>query len=383
MNRSILEVPQIPSDFGFTEEHELARAEARRFLSERCTINEVRRLTTDMAGFDRALFREMAGMGWLGLTVKEAWSGLALDALHQALLLEEMGRVLLPSPYFGSLLAVTAIVQAGSASQCADLLPPIVKGERVATLALLEPNASWDPAEVTTTAEPAADGFVLRGTKTHVLFGNAADLVIVPCREPTGHIAFFAVDLPTPSATMTAETPLDSTRRMARLVLEGARVGRAARLEQEDPAALSRTHLAGAALLAAEMTGGIERVLGLTRDYATTRMQFGRPIGAFQAVKHPIVDVMLGCEQARSLALGAAVALDQDPASVEVLSRSAKAYASDVYVFAAKKGVQLHGGFGFTWDCDVHFYFKRALWSRGTLGDGVFHRRQLARTILG
>lgn len=383
MNASILEVPQVPNDFGFTEEHELARAEARRFLSERCSMNEVRRLTTDAVGFDRALFREIAGMGWLGLTMREEWGGLGLGALHQALLLEEMGRVLLPSPFFGSLLAVTAIVQGGSDSQCTELVPPIVKGDRIATLALLEPSASWDPAEVTTTAEPADDGFVLRGAKTHVLFGNAADLVIVPCREPTGHIALFAVGLPTPGATMTAETPLDSTRRMARLVLEGVRVARAARLERDGLAALSRTQLAGAALLAAEMTGGIERVLGITRDYATTRIQFGRPIGAFQAVKHPIVDVMLGCEQARSLSLGAAIAQDSDVASAEVLARSAKAYASDVYVFAAKKGVQLHGGFGFTWDCDVHFYFKRALWSRGTLGDGVFHRRHLARAILG
>lgn len=383
MDATILEVPRLPTDFGFTEEHELARAEARRFLAERCSITEIRRLTTEAVGFDRGLFREIAGMGWLGLTVKEAWGGLDLDALHQALLLEEMGRVLLPSPYFGSLLAVTAIVHGGSASQCAELVPPIVKGDRIATLALLEPNASWDPAEVTTTAEPADDGFILRGTKTHLLFGNAADLAIVPCREPTGQIALFAVDLPTPCATMTAETPLDSTRRMARLGLDGVRVARAARLEQDGLGALSRTHLAGAALLAAEMTGGIERVLGITRDYAATRIQFGRPIGAFQAVKHPIVDVMLGCEQTRSLALGAAVALDHDTTSAEVLARSAKAYASDVYVFAAKKGVQLHGGFGFTWDCDVHFYFKRALWSRGTLGDGVFHRGRLARAILG
>lgn len=343
---------------------------------------EVRRLATDVAGFDRELFREIAGMGWLGLTVKEEWGGLGLGALHQALLLEEMGRVLLPSPYFASLLAVTAVLQAGSDAQKRELVPALLSGDRIATLALLEPNASWEPSEVLATAEPSGDGFILRGTKTHVLFGNAADLVVVPCREPSGQCSLFAVELPCPGAVMTAETPLDTTRRMSRLVLNGVRVARAARLEQDGLSALAWTQLSGAAFLAAEMTGGIERVLGLTRDYASTRIQFGRPIGAFQAVKHPIVDMMLGCEQARSLALGACVCMDHDAASVEPLSRSAKAYASEAYVFAAKKGVQLHGGFGFTWDCDVHFYFKRALFCRGTLGDGIFHRRKLAQALL-
>lgn len=380
---SLLEAPAIPNDFGFTEEHELARNEARRFLEERCPLTEIRRLVEDPVGYDPALHRDLVGLGWLGLTSPEAHGGLALDSLHQALLLEEMGRVLLPSPYFASLLALWAIERAGSDAQRAALVPAIVKGERVATLALTEPDVSWEPTDVTATAEAADGGYVLRGVKTHVLFGNAATLVVVPCREPGGGVALFAVDLPSAGVAIEAESALDSTRRTSRLTLDGVRVAKSARLDGDGGAALFAVTIRGAALLASEMVGGIERTLGITREYACTRIQFGRPIGAFQAVKHPIVDMMLGCEAARSQALGAAVALDRDPGSAEALARGAKVLASDAYLFAVKKGVQLHGGYGFTWDCDVHFYFKRAMWSRGTLGDAVFHRRAIAKMLLG
>ena len=379
---SILEVPAVPADFGFTEEHALARGEARRFLEDRSPMSEIRRLAEDETGFDRTLFSDIAKLGWLGLAAPTELGGLGLDDLHLVLLMEEMGRVLLASPYFGSLLAVFAIEQAGSAAQQKALAPPIIRGDRIATFALAEPEGSFEPGELSTTAEPAGSGFVIRGTKTHVLFGNVADACIVPCREPGGGTALFVVDLPVDGARIELEKPLDTTRRMARITFDGVRVASSARLEGDAAAALSATHLFGALMLAAEMTGGIERTLGITRDYAATRIQFGRPIGAFQAVKHPIVDMMIGCEYARSLAVGAAVARKSDPVRAEALARSAKAHAGDAFLFASKKGVQLHGGFGFTWDCDVHFYFKRALWSRVTLGDGAFHRRHIARMIL-
>jgi acyl-CoA dehydrogenase len=380
---TILDAPRIPHDFGFTDEHALAAAEARRFLDERCPLTEVRRLVDDRAGFDAALFRELAALGWIGLTLEESLGGAGLDMLHQALLLEEMGRVLLPSPYLASVFALAAIETAGTNLQCGALLPPIVKGECIGTLALSEPGASWEPEDVSATAEASGGGYVLRGVKTHVLFAHAANLVVMPCKEPSGRIGLFVVDLPAPRVTVEAETSLDTTRRMARVTLDAVRVQKNARLEGDGLKALRAVHLRGFALLAAEACGGIERTLGLTRDYAATRIQFGRPIGAFQAVKHPIVDMMIACEQARSLALGAAVALDRDPVAREALARSAKAFASDAFVSAAKKAVQLHGGFGFTWDCDVHFYFKRALWCRSTLGDGIFHRGHVARLILG
>jgi len=166
------------------------------------------------------------------------------------------------------------------------------------------------------------------------------------------------------------------------MALESVRVGREARLEGSGEAALHRTHVRGFAVLAAEMVGAADAALVMTRDYAINRKQFGRQIGFFQAVKHPIVDVMIGIELARNHVLGAAAALDHDSADAEISARMAKSLASDVFATAVRKGVQLHGGYGFTIDCDMHLYFKRALWSRATLGDGPHHRRHLAAALL-
>jgi len=227
---------------------------------------------------------------------------------------------------------------------------------------------------------------VLRGVKSLVLAGAHAGLVIAPFREPGGRLSLFAVELPAGGVRVEPEIGVDPTRRSARVVFEGVRVAREARLGEGAPGgerALARAHLRGMAALAAEMVGGAEAVLGLTRDYAIARKQFGKQIGAFQGVKYPIVDTMVGVELARTHVIGAAAALDQTPDDAEVAARMAKAIASDVYPVAVRRGVQLHGGYGFTWDCDVHFYFKRALWSRATLGDGAHHRRRLASALLG
>jgi alkylation response protein AidB-like acyl-CoA dehydrogenase len=171
---------------------------------------------------------------------------------------------------------------------------------------------------------------------------------------------------------------------MARVELNAARVPQEARLGEGDAAeALRRIHTAGHTLAAASLLGGGEAVLASTRDYANERVQFDRPIGAFQAVKHPLVDVMIELELSRSLSVGAATELDAGSPAAERLGRMAKAAATDAFLFACDRGVQLHGGFGFTWDCDVHFYFKRALWGAATLGDGRHHRRHLAMMLGG
>jgi alkylation response protein AidB-like acyl-CoA dehydrogenase len=300
-----------------------------------------------------------------------------------ALLFEEMGRALLPSPFFGSWLALEALRRAGKETDCERLYPAIVRGERNASLAFLEPGGSWEPDDLRTTAEPVPGGFRLSGTKTHVMFGASAHVIIVPAREPSGEVSLFVVDLPSKKVSVEPESTLDATRRMVRVELDGALVSSAAKLERDGRTALGETFLRAFAMLACEMVGGAERILGLTRDYAISRIQFGRPIGSFQAVKHPIVDAMVGVEHARSLSLAAAVALDVDARRAEPLARGAKAFASDIYVAVAKKGVQLHGGYGFTWDCDVHFWFKRAVVSRGLLGEPVFHRQRIADALLG
>lgn len=377
----LLESPSIPADFGFSADHDLARQEARRYLTERCPMSEVRRLASDPVGFDAVVWKELASMGWLGLSARTDVGGLGLDTLHLALLFDEMGRALLPSPFFSTALVLDVVERAGNDDQRRRFCAPIIRGETIGAIALTEPNGSWEPKDTMTSATPVADGFVLDGVKTHVLFGGSASLLVTPCRDPDGELGLYVVELPVRGARVEPEVMVDSTRRSARITLEHVTVACDARLEGAAMPALTQTSVLGYGLLAAEMVGGIEAVLGLTRDYAVSRIQFGRPIGAFQAVKHPIVDMMVGCELARSLAYGAAAVANRDQEKAEIFARMAKAHASDVFAFAVKKGVQLHGGFGFTWDCDVHFYFKRALWSRSTLGDAVHHRRHLADAL--
>ncbi|HKJ24083.1 MAG TPA: acyl-CoA dehydrogenase family protein, partial [Myxococcota bacterium] len=347
---------------------------------ERCPIEEVRRLAGDPLGHDPGVWKAMAELGWTGLTIPEAHGGAGLGNLHQALLLEEMGRRLLPSPYLGGALAALALARAGDDAQQARWLPGIASGERVATLGWLEPEGSWEPGDVAATARRDGDGYRLSGAKAHALAGEHAELLVAPFAVD-GEVALFALE---GGWDARAEVSVDPTRRTARLRFDDVAVPAEARLAHGDLATWRATLLQGAAWLAAEMVGTAEGILAMTRDYAVDRKQFGRQIGSFQAVKHPLVDDMIGIELARSLAYGAAAAWDAAPegdADTEETSRMAKALVSDVLARAVRHGVQFHGGYGFTIDCDVHFYFKRALFCRAMLGDALHHRRHLATAL--
>jgi len=375
-------------DFGFGEDHEILRDGAKRFLAERCPIEAVRRLAVDPVGHDPGLWKEMAELGWTGLVIPEAHGGAGLGSLHQALLLEEMGRRLLPSPYLGTALASLAILRAGDEAQQARWLPGIARGQTVASLAWLEPDGSWEPGDVAATARREGDGFVLSGTKTHVMAGAHAGLVVAPFRLDDGlaggapgedaEVVLFVLEAGTPGLTVQPEVSIDATRRTARLELRDVRVDAGTRLARAGTGVWADVLLQATAWLAAEMVGAAEGVLAMTRDYAIDRKQFGRQIGSFQAVKHPLVNDMIGIEMARTHAYAAAAAYDLDPDAPATGARMAKALVSDVLATAVRHGVQFHGGYGFTLDCDVHFYFKRALFCRAMLGDGPHHRRHLA-----
>ncbi|MBW2312667.1 MAG: acyl-CoA/acyl-ACP dehydrogenase [Deltaproteobacteria bacterium] len=370
----------VPGDFGFSDDHEILRDGARRFLEERCPIEEIRRLADDPVGHDPGVWKEMAELGWAGLTIPEAHGGAGLGNLHQALLLEEMGRRLLPSPYLGGALAALAIERAGDAAQQARWLPGIASGDTLASLGWLEPEGSWEPSDVKATARREGDTWVLSGTKAHVPCGADAALVVAPF-VADGEIALFAI---AGGFQAEAEVSIDPTRRTARLQFDGLAVPDDTRLSGGDLATWRTILLQSAAWLAAEMVGAAEATLGLTRDYAIDRKQFERQIGSFQAVKHPLVDDMIGIELARNHVYGAAAAFDAgETEAAETGARMAKAMASDVLARAVRHGVQFHGGYGFTLDCDMHFYFKRALFCRAMLGDAVHHRRHLAATLFG
>jgi alkylation response protein AidB-like acyl-CoA dehydrogenase len=225
---------------------------------------------------------------------------------------------------------------------------------------------------------------VLSGEKTHVLWGHEAGLVIVPAKEPGGGVGLFAVRLPAAGVSVERELVVDLGRRTARIAFHGARVPAASRLDGDGRQALAVVFVFGALLTSAEMLGAADAVFELTRRYACDRVQFGKPIGAFQAVKHPLVDTMIAIEQGRSLLYGAAGALAGGSfPDGALLARMCKAHASDTLAFAVQKAVQLHGGFGFTWDADVHFFFKRMLATSAAFGDATHHRRRLAARLFG
>ncbi len=379
-------IPQVPHAFGFTEDHDLARKQARRFLTEHSPREHVRKLYDDPLGYDKQLYQQVIELGWPGLTLAEQYGGTGLDALHLSLLCEELGRSLLPSPLFGSILASEAIARSKHEGQRGQWLPAVVSGEVVPTFAFAEPGGAWGPGQVGCRAEPKDGAWLLSGVKAHVPFVEAANLVVVPATDQRGEVGLFVLDLPAAGIEREAEISVDPTRRSGRLILDRARVSHDRRLQGDGARMFERVCSLGFAMLAAEMVGAGEQVMLMTRDYAIEREQFGRAIGSFQAVKHPIVNAMCQLELARSLSLGAAAALSavdniDRPEIADRAARMAKAHAEQTLSYTCQKGVQLHGGFGFTWDCDVQLYFKRMLWSRATLGDASHHKQVLAQAL--
>jgi len=372
----------LADDFGFTDEHDLLRQTVRRWLNDNSPLTEARRLVDDDTGYDPDKWAQIVEMGWPGLVAPEAHGGVELDYLSLVLVLEETGRCLLPSPLLATILAGIAIDATGDDDQRKRWCAKIAQGEVIATVGLTEPSNSWELAGIEATATNDGDGYVLNGTKTHVMWARAAGVMVAPFRV-ADELGLFVVELSDGGVTISDEVVIDSTRRAGRVELSDVKVGAANRLGGDATDAIRLLHSRGQVLLAAEMVGAADEMLVRTRDYANERKQFNRQISSFQAVKHPIVDVMLAVENARSLVTAAAATLDTQPTRAEAPARMAKAAANDALAFSADRGVQFHGGYGFTWDCDAHFYFKRSLWGNSMLGDSRHHRRHLADLLLG
>jgi len=374
----------IPDDFGYGEDQSILRREARRALESQCTLDTVRKIMETPSGYDEAMWKRMAEMGWLGLAVPEEHGGSDLSMASLATLTEEMGRALLPSPFFGTLFATLVIREAGSLAQQKAWFPRIVAGDLKGAVATMEKETGWDLSVASATAEKKGDRIALSGVKHLATDAPSADLILGTFREPEG-LSLFAVESGAEGVRVSPDLLVDQTRRSGCVEFSGARVKEDARIGAPGSAlaTLSRVMPRMWTALAAEMAGGTDRILAITVDYAKVREQFGKPIGAFQAVKHPLVNVMVDVEMTRSLVYRAAAAIDHEPESAERLSRMAKALASDTYANAVAKAVQLHGGIGFTWECDVHLFFKRAQWSKFALGDAAHHRRRIAELVIG
>ncbi|MCP2336427.1 acyl-CoA dehydrogenase family protein [Actinomadura rupiterrae] len=366
-----------------TEELRELRAMLRRFFAEHAPVAEARRQMATRDGFDRELWRRMAGeLGLQGLAVPEEHGGSGFGVRELAVVFEEMGRVLYCGPFLATVgLALPALLAAGAT----DDLPGIADGTTIATLAWTEDDRWAAPPAMT-----CEDGR-LTGTKTYVLDGHTADLVLVTARTGTSTgtgtdtgsgsgtgVALFAVDGDAPGLTRTPLPTLDQTRKLARLHFENVD---ALLISSDAEAVLARARDVAAALLAAEQVGGAERALQMTVDYAKVREQFGRPIGSFQAVKHRCADMFVQVESARSAMLNAAAAADDSPGELPVAAALAKAFCSDAYFHVAGETIQLHGGIGFTWEHDAHLYFKRAKSSQELFGPPAMHRNRLADLV--
>jgi alkylation response protein AidB-like acyl-CoA dehydrogenase len=373
-------------NFAFSEEQEELRQTVRRFLEDKSPSAEVRRLMETTEGYDEGVWKQMAQeLGLQSLQIPEAHGGQGFTFVELGIVLEEMGRVLLCAPYFSTaVLASNAIMNAGSDAEQAALLPGIASGETIATLAFTEPNGRWDASGITMEAKKQGDGYVLDGTKMFVIDGHIADLVVVVARTAGSSgedgISFFTVDGDASGLTRTPLATMDQTRKQAKLEFSGVKA-KPLGAPGSGWAALSKTLDQAAVGLSNEMVGGAQKVLEMSVDYAKVRVQFGRPIGSFQAIKHKCADMLLEVESAKSAAYYAAWAAAEDNDELPVVASLAKAYCSDAYFHAAAENIQIHGGIGFTWEHDAHLYFKRAKSSEILLGDATYHRELLAQRI--
>jgi alkylation response protein AidB-like acyl-CoA dehydrogenase len=368
--------------FAFTDEQEQFRSAVRRFLEDKSPTTEVRRLMATPEGYDPEVWRLLSGdLALPGIHVPEQYGGAGFGTVELGIVTEEFGRALLCAPYFSTaVLAANAVLNAGTDAQKVQLLPDLARGARLGTLAVTELSGQWDPAGLTVVATPDGDGYRLDGTKSYVVDGHLADLLVVAARQPrsTGRagLALFALTGKTSGVERSALQSMDPTRKLARIDLRGARAELLGTPEA-GAAPLVKTLDQAAIALANEMAGGAQTLLDSAVKYSKLRVQFGREIGSFQAIKHKLADLLLEVELAKSAAYYAAQAAAVDDPEWPALASLAKAATSETYLHAAAECIQIHGGIGFTWDNDTHLWFKRAKSSEVFLGQPSYHRELL------
>ena len=368
-------------NFGFSEEQEELRKMVKRFMEDKSPETEVRRLMATPEGYDEAVWKQMADeLALQGLGIPEEFGGQGYGPVELYVVFEEMGAALLCAPYFSTVaLASNALLNCSDDAAKKEFLPGIASGETIATLALNDDAGSWDLEATGVSATKSGDGYTLTGVKNYVIDGSTASLILVSATAPEG-LSLFAVDAAAAGLTRTALPTMDQTRKQSRLEFAGtpARlIGSAGGAK----AGLERTLQVAATALAAEQVGGAQRVLDNAVEYAKNRIQFGRPIGSFQAIKHKCADMLLDVESAKSAAYYAAWAAQEDNEELAIASSLAKSFCSEAYFHCAAENIQIHGGIGFTWEHHAHLYFKRAKSSELMLGDPAYHRELLAQRL--
>ena len=376
-------------NFGFNDEQELLRSTARKFFDNECTSETVRKLMDGPEGMTPDLWRKLAEQGWLGLIVPEEFGGMGLGIVDLVVLMEEMGRAVVPGPFFSTvLLGGLAILEAGSEAQKKAWLPRLASGEARAALAWMEPSADLGARGITLAATAKSGGYTLDGTKLFVQDAHTADLIVVAARTAGGKtpeegVTLFLVPKSASGLTVTLLPTMDQTRKLCEVTLTDVSAGAETVMGQAGAgwAPLARVLDRATVALCAEMCGGAQKVLDMTVEYAKIRQAFGRPIGSYQGVKHRAADMLVDVENSKSITYYAAWAMDEGVPEGPLAVSMAKAYVSDAYRRVAGAGIQLHGGIGFTWEHDLHLYFKRAKGSEFTFGDATYHRERVAQLV--
>jgi len=372
-------------DLALSADEEELRRGARRVLGERSSPKQVRAAMAREDGHDAELWRLCAReLGWAGLAIAEAQGGVGMGGVALAAVMEECGRALACVPLLPTVMAATLIDVAGTAAQRGEELGRIASGEAIAAVALADAGGAWDTAGVGVTARLENGHWVLSGRKAGVVAGHLADVLVVAARVGKG-VDLFVVPGAARGVERRVQPTLDATRRVAEVVLNDVRLPAGARLgdggEGEAAALIERALDVVGAALAAEQLGGAERCLELSVDYARVRVQFGRAIGSFQAVKHRCADMLVAVEAARSAVYWAGWAASNAPAELEHAGPLAMATASETFFDVAAETIQVHGGIGFTWEHEAHLYFKRARASAALLGEASWQRERLARRL--
>ena len=377
-------------DINFNEDQVEIRNQARRFVENECPPEFVRDMYEDEKGITDALWSKMAEMGWMGLRIPEAYGGIGLGLADLCIVLEEMGRAVLPGPYFSTvLLAAEALIEAGNDSQKQAYLPGIAGGETRGTLALLEPDSGPNPDYVRMEARQENDGFILNGTKSFVPDAHVSDFMVVAARtepgdDPARGITLFLVDSKAEGVSITPLITMDGTRKQSQVDFKDVSVGKDDVLGDIGKGWEPLQHVLryAAVGLTAENVGGAEKAMEIAVDYAKIRIAFGQPIGGYQAIKHQCSEMFVDVESSRSLLYYAAWAQEEeDPVTAALAASSAKSESSEAYVAVTAKCHQVMGGIGITWEHDAHLYYKRANANKVALGDTAYHREEIARLI--
>jgi alkylation response protein AidB-like acyl-CoA dehydrogenase len=374
-------------DFGFSEEQEMLRDAAKRFLADNCSTKFVRQMMADETAHDAGFWKKLVDLGWPGLLIPEEYGGQGGTFLDMTVIAEEAGKALIPGPFFTSaLLAAPILIEGGSDEQKKNVLPRMAKGDFIGTVAIAEAAGRFDADGVQLKATKSGNDYTITGEKFFVPDAHVANGIAVAVRTGgSGEKGITILTVPADSKglTITQLKTVDMTRRLCHLKFDNVKANGTLGKEGEGWPILRRTLDIATAALSAEMVGTAQKALDLSVEYAKTRVQFGKPIGSFQAVKHKCVDMMVAVENARSLTYFACWTVDTKSPEAATAVPMAKAYASDMAKNVTSEAIQVHGGIGFTWEHDMHLYHRRALAGEANLGNAPVHRETVAKSLLG